>query len=194
MNADLISAKCILIADYKRCLYHVGLLLMLEFEKKIMKFCKKVTCWEFSRRITGYSWNYCTFSPEFTFFVTRFSLLCTLFAAVTVLLAMSVYQVIVNSILPSSNTVPVIGEYTQLLKTNNQNAPARKSRYPRGSRIFLFQNFEVNSVRVSLQCRFVFTPFSLLRILQSDAATESTAEHLNAHKRPRWKATAVNIT
>ena len=35
MNADLISAKCILITDYKRCLYNVGLLLMLEFEKKI---------------------------------------------------------------------------------------------------------------------------------------------------------------
>jgi len=34
MNADLISATCILITDYSSCLYGVGLLLMLEFEKK----------------------------------------------------------------------------------------------------------------------------------------------------------------
>jgi len=88
-----------------------------------MKFCKKSDVLGIFETHNRIQLKLLHFFSGIYFFVTRFSLLCTLFAAVTVLLAMSVYQVIVNSILPSSNTVPVIGEYTQLLKTNNQMPP-----------------------------------------------------------------------
>ena len=138
MNADLISATCILITDYTRCLYRVGLLLTLEFEKRCEVLPKS--------DLLGIFETHNKIMPKLLHFFSGIYFLWHGFDCCAHYLQLWLFCWPCRSIRLLSTAFcrpAILSQWSvsiKLLKTNNQNAPARKSRYPNGSRIFLLQN------------------------------------------------------